>query len=130
MELKYKILLKLQRNENPVDVGIISFNINSATYNFGAALHSYAFQQFLNKLGIQNVIINYYAKTTKYNFITQKIIQNFKDKQFLTLTKNLFYGFFIQIFLSGCLSAADMSLGFIQLKDVIDLIIQIFIDFL
>ena len=97
MELKYKILLKLQRNENPVDVGIISFNINSATYNFGAALHSYAFQQFLNKLGIQNVIINYYAKTTKYNFITQKIIQNFKDKQFLTLTKNLFYGFFILI---------------------------------
>ncbi len=40
-------------------VGIISINKYSKHLNFGAALHSYAFQQYLDKQGIDNVIIDY-----------------------------------------------------------------------
>ena len=36
-------------------VGIISINKYSKHLNFGAALHSYAFQQYLDKQGIDNV---------------------------------------------------------------------------
>ena len=37
-------------------VGIISINKYSKHLNFGAALHSYAFQQYLDKQGIDNAV--------------------------------------------------------------------------
>lgn len=40
-------------------VGIISINMYSMHLNYGAAFHSYAFQQYLNKLGVENIIIDY-----------------------------------------------------------------------
>lgn len=40
-------------------IGIISYNINSKHLNYGAALHSYAFQKYLEKFGCDSVIINY-----------------------------------------------------------------------
>lgn len=40
-------------------VGLISYNIHSDHMNYGAVLHSYAFQQHLKKLQIESVIINY-----------------------------------------------------------------------
>ena len=47
------------KEKNIYDVGIISFNINTNLSNYGAALHSYAFQKFLNKNNIKSVIIDY-----------------------------------------------------------------------
>lgn len=41
-------------------VGIISYNIHSVHMNYGAALHSWAFQHYLNKVGCDSVIINYF----------------------------------------------------------------------
>ena len=38
-------------------VGIISINKYSKHLNFGAALHSYAFQQYLDKQGIDNCLL-------------------------------------------------------------------------
>lgn len=40
-------------------IAIISYNINSKHLNYGAALHSYAFQKILEKMGRRSVIINY-----------------------------------------------------------------------
>lgn len=58
-------------------VGIISINKYSKHLNFGAALHSYAFQQYLDKQGIDNVIIDYlprFMKTynMKYPFLSEQ----------------------------------------------------------
>ena len=43
-------------------VAIISYNINSELHNYGAALHSWAFQQYLKMQGVDSVIIDYYPK--------------------------------------------------------------------
>lgn len=43
-------------------VGIISINRYSVHMNYGAALHSFAFQQCLDRLGFSNVIINYFPR--------------------------------------------------------------------
>lgn len=44
------------------DVGIISINIHSFFMNYGAALHSFAFQKYLEKVGIDSVIVDYKSK--------------------------------------------------------------------
>lgn len=56
-------------------VGIISINKYSKHLNYGAALHSYAFQQYLDKHGIDNTIIDYLPRfmkhyNMKYPFLT------------------------------------------------------------
>lgn len=84
--------MKIKRKEKHYDVGIISFNMHSATYNFGAALHTYAFQKYLDKHGVNNVIVNYYPETARLNFITEKILNNFREKDYSTLKQNLIYG--------------------------------------
>ena len=43
-------------------IGIVSYNINSELHNYGAALHSWAFQQYLRKQGVDSVIIDYFPK--------------------------------------------------------------------
>lgn len=40
------------------DVGILSYNLYTSN-NYGAVLHTYAFQQYLDKVGINNVIVDY-----------------------------------------------------------------------
>ena len=42
---KHRLIL-----EDNFDVGIISYNINTPVSNYGAALHSYAMQKYLDKL--------------------------------------------------------------------------------
>lgn len=86
---------RFKRREKHYDVGIISFNINSDCYNFGAALHSYAFQKYLDKYGINSVIINYYPENVKNNSIYNKIYQNILDKSW----GELFYNFQKMFFL-------------------------------
>lgn len=56
-----------KRNQSRL-VAIISYNIHSSHMNYGAALHSYAFQEYLKDLGIDSVIIDYYPRNLeKYN---------------------------------------------------------------
>lgn len=64
-------------------VGILSYNIYSKHMNYGAALHSYAFQQYLRKLGIDSVIIAYIPKelnnyNLKYPILNYRRIVSFK----------------------------------------------------
>lgn len=68
-----RLLEKLKLKEKHYDIGIISFNINTSAYNFGAALHSFAFQKFLDKLGVSNVIINY----SRINFLKHYAVKKF-----------------------------------------------------
>lgn len=58
-------------------IGIISYNIHSNHMNYGAALHSYAFQQYLKKIGAESIVIDYYPKNMesyniKYPFLNNK----------------------------------------------------------
>lgn len=58
------------------DVGIISINIHSFFLNYGAALHSFAFQKYLDKLGVDSVIVDYKSKHFG-NFRFDKFYLNF-----------------------------------------------------
>lgn len=63
--------------ENKNLVGIISYNIHSNMLNYGAALHSFAFQQFLYRQGVNSVIIDYIPihvqkKNLKYPILNLK----------------------------------------------------------
>lgn len=60
-------------------IGIISYNLHSNLLNYGAALHSYAFQQYLSRLGSDSVIIDYNPvhvekKNLKYPFLNLRKI--------------------------------------------------------
>ena len=44
------------------DVGIFSINLHSFYLNYGAALHSFAFQKFLESKGVSSVIVDYKSK--------------------------------------------------------------------
>ena len=46
------------------DVGIISINKHSLYLNYGAALHSFAFQKYLNRLGGGDNSIVFYQRFT------------------------------------------------------------------
>lgn len=55
-------------------VALISYNVHSDHMNYGAALHSYAFQQYLLKFGIKSIIVDYYpqileGRSIKYPFL-------------------------------------------------------------
>lgn len=60
--------MKYMENKNRL-IGLISYNIHSDHMNYGAVLHTFAFQQHLKKCGIQSVVINYVPKMIeKKNF--------------------------------------------------------------
>src|SRR5690554_151550 len=62
-------------------VGIFSYNKYSLYMNFGAALHSFAFQKALNKLGIESYIIDYKSKHVEdFNF-NNLLLTNFKKRK-------------------------------------------------
>ena len=92
----FKFKNKLKK-EKASDVGIISYNINTGAYNFGAALHSYAFQKYLDKKNIDNIIVNYYSEGTRRNFIYKRIINNVKKKNYKQLLPNIIRAYFITI---------------------------------
>lgn len=55
-------------------VGIISYNIHSSHMNYGAALHSFAFQVYLQRLGVNSVVVDNYPQnmegySIKYPFL-------------------------------------------------------------
>ena len=43
-------------------IGILSINAYTTVLNYASPLHSYAFQQFLDQNGIDNVIVDYRPK--------------------------------------------------------------------
>lgn len=55
-------------HQKKYDLGIVSFNINTLFNNYGAALHSFAFQKYLNTLGINSVIVDY-AFDSQFNML-------------------------------------------------------------
>lgn len=64
---------------NQMKVGIISINMYSKGLNFACPLHTYAFQQFLLKNGIESTVINYtpvyydnFDLRTPYNYYARK----------------------------------------------------------
>lgn len=59
-------------------VAIVSYNVNSDHMNYGAALHSFAFQTFLNKHGIASTIINYYPKILEGRHLEYKFLDNLR----------------------------------------------------
>lgn len=54
-------------------IGIISYNIHSVHMNYGAALHSWAFQQYLKQKGCDSVIINYFPASFKRHGLSYSI---------------------------------------------------------
>lgn len=98
VKIKFKpfcLKTKFQRKEKCYDIGILSVNINSRICNFGAALHSYAFHKYLEKKGVNSVIINYYPESIRSLFITTQIFHNIKNCEFKNLFKNLCNAFYI-----------------------------------
>lgn len=78
-------------------VGLISYNIYSEHMNYGAALHSYAFQQYLKKIGVLSVIIAYKPKelnnyNVKYPILNIKRVRSFRG--FVSFIINWGVGFF------------------------------------
>jgi len=63
-------------------VGIISINKYSKHLNYGAALHSYAFQHYLDKHGIDNVIIDYLPRFMKKYNMKYPVIARQPKEQF------------------------------------------------
>lgn len=88
--IKIKIRKKiLSRKEDSHDVGIISFNINTSIYNYGAALHSYAFQKYLNKFGVDSVILDYARCRLGKGYCANKIRKCWLEKDYSSLYYNL-----------------------------------------
>lgn len=63
-----------------VKVGILSFNKYS-TLNYGAVLHPYAFQKYLDKNHISNVIIDYMSRHFEYKMPNFPIIAATRNKK-------------------------------------------------
>lgn len=92
--LKLKIrkgpnIFKYKGKEKHYDVGIIPFNMNTEYSNFGAALHSYAFQKYLDKHGVNSVIINYSRLHFYYEQVKINLINYIKDKNYFELIQYL-----------------------------------------
>lgn len=81
-------------------VAIVSYNIHSNHMNYGAALHSYAFQQYLKGMGVESIIIDYIPKVLEYYNIKYPIL-NFKRfwhiRTFMHHILNWGIGFFSNI---------------------------------
>lgn len=69
-------------------VGIISINKYSKHLNYGAALHSYAFQHYLDKHGIDNVIIDYLPRFMKHYSMKYPVISRQPKEQ---IRRSLFW---------------------------------------
>lgn len=78
-------------------VGIVSYNVYSQHMNYGAALHSYAFQQYLMKKGVDSVVLCYIPQKLneyhlKYPILNFNRIKSFKG--FVAFLINWGGGFF------------------------------------
>lgn len=69
-------------------VGIISINKYAKHLNYGAALHSYAFQKYLDKHGIDNVIIDYFPRFMKGYSLKYPVISKQPKEQ---IRRSLFW---------------------------------------
>ncbi len=81
-------------------IGIVSYNFYSQHMNYGASLHSYAFQQYLRKLNVDSIIIAYIPKllddyNLKYPILNYNRIKSVKG--FFAFIANWGLGFFSNI---------------------------------
>ena len=84
-------------SEQEFDLGILSYNLNTLSGNYGALLHSFAFQKYLDKLGVKSVIVSYAGFVFK-DFIKGIIFNNFPSgfirAVFITLKRLMFADFY------------------------------------
>lgn len=66
-------------------IGIFSYNKYSLYMNYGAALHSFAFQKALHKEGIENYIVDYKSKHVEDFDFENILLTNIKRKEVKTL---------------------------------------------
>ncbi len=73
-------------------IGIISYNIHSVHMNYGAALHSWAFQQYLKQKGRDSVVINYFPASFKRHGLSYSIKYPFLNyKRFWNITHLIYH---------------------------------------
>lgn len=78
-------------------IGTISLNINTPDFNYGALLHSYAFQKYLqnNSLCEYTEIVNYVTPSLENYNIKNPIIYSIKNRKAKSFIKNvLIYPFY------------------------------------
>ena len=84
-------------SEQEFDLGIISYNLNTKSGNYGALLHSFAFQKYLDKRGIKSVIISY-SPYMFWNFIRKVVFSNipfgFIRSIFIIIKTHMFSNFY------------------------------------
>lgn len=75
-------------------IAIISYNINSVWSNYGAVLHSWAFQQMLKELGYESEVLDYLVDDfQKYNFKYPALSRgklSYKSRFFLLLNSYMY----------------------------------------
>ena len=73
-------------------IGTLSLNINTSDFNYGAILHSWAFQQFLDKYGKYNVeIIDYITPHLEKCNLKYPIYSSIKNKKLRTIIKSIIF---------------------------------------
>lgn len=73
------------------NIGTLSLNVNTDDLNYGAVLHSYAFQQFLTKYdGIKCEIIDYVTPSLENTNLKYPFFAYLKEKKFKVAIVSLF----------------------------------------
>lgn len=70
-------------------IALISYNLHSDHMNYGAALHTYAFQQYLSKKGRTSVVIDYIPQMLEKRNFRYPILNCFKTRYPRTFVYNL-----------------------------------------
>lgn len=74
------------------EIGTLSLNINTSDFNYGAILHSWAFQQFLNKYDKYNVeIIDYITPHLEKCNLKYPIYSSIKIRKVRTIIKSILF---------------------------------------
>lgn len=93
----------MQNNEmkkNSVFVGIISYNIHSYHLNYGAVLHTYAFQKYLCDHNVKSVVIDYVPKSLQRYCFKYPLLNCLRIRNPIAFLRNLLnwsLGFFSNI---------------------------------
>ncbi|WP_281514297.1 polysaccharide pyruvyl transferase family protein [Phocaeicola sartorii] len=75
-------------DKNKKLVGIVSYNIHSNHLNYGTVLHSYAFQQYLKRHGVESVILDFVPPSLEHYHVKWPFLNNVR---FWHIRSFLFY---------------------------------------
>lgn len=81
---------KIKKENKYKKIGTLSLNINTDDFNYGAILHSWAFQQYLEKyLGENTEIINYITLKLENKNLKNPLKSAIKEKNIKAIIKNI-----------------------------------------